>query len=803
MSVLWRKAWFDLWHHKGRTLLAILSVAAGVFALGAILGLVDQLLSGMDQAHRSVVPSHISVILRTHVPQETAEDLRQIEGVVDVEPVNQISVRYRATPDDEWALGTLVMRPDYQDQTYDRVVLKEGDWPQHPKIGIERLSSQHFGLDLGDRVLFELPAGEQSFEIGSKIRHPFVQPPLFGGQAHFFADAAGLAEFGIPEGLYGQLLVQVEPYSADRAQEVAAEIRSRLGKQGVGVVVTLYQDPDRHWGRMFVEGITLVLQIMALVSLFLSVVLVLNTTTALITQQTDQIGVIKAVGGRSSTVLKVYLVEILAYGLAALLISLPLAALFAYGASRWFLNLFNIEYQVFQVSARAITLQVLAAILAPVLAALWPILRGAALTVREAIATYGLGGDFGNSRMDRAIERISTRLLPSPYGVSLGNMFRRKGRLALTLLVLVTAGIMTLIVMSLISSTQLTLDNEMARRLYDVRIGFVRSQPTAEILAVIDTVEGTEDAQVWYSRNATLLRQGERLQDSAGLGAQLTGIPVGTEMYRPIVPNGRWLQPGDRRAIVLSQETADKNGIAVGDEVTLDLGDLGEETWQVVGTYRLVYGAGFVTEAIYAPLPAVLEAAGEPGQGTQVLVQTRAGTLETVTAVADELKTAFQNQGLAIDFYTTSVKLEERGYVDNQFGTVVSMLLGLAALVATVGAIGLMGSLGISVVERRREIGVMRAVGARSRTIISLFVMEGALQGVLSWLIAVPLSFVLAQPLARALGQTMIEVDLDYAYNFPFVFVWLAVILILSVLASILPARDAIRVSVRESLAYG
>jgi putative ABC transport system permease protein len=79
------------------------------------------------------------------------------------------------------------------------------------------------------------------------------------------------------------------------------EIRSRLGKQGIGVVVTLYQDPERHWGRMFVEGVTLVLQIMALVSLFLSVVLVLNTTNALITQQTDQIGVIKAVGGRSST----------------------------------------------------------------------------------------------------------------------------------------------------------------------------------------------------------------------------------------------------------------------------------------------------------------------------------------------------------------------------------------------------------------------------------------------------------------------------------------------------------------------
>jgi putative ABC transport system permease protein len=157
---------------------------------------------------------------------------------------------------------------------------------------------------------------------------------------------------------------------------------------------------------------------------------------------------------------------------------------------------------------------------------------------------------------------------------------------------------------------------------------------------------------------------------------------------------------------------------------------------------------------------------------------------------------------MAIDFYTTSIRLEERAYVDNQFGTVVSMLLGLAMLVATVGGIGLMGALGISVVERRREIGVMRSIGAPSRIIITLFVMEGVLQGVMSWLLAVPLSFVLARPLARALGQTMIEVDLDYAFNYPFVFVWLGAVLAISILASVLPARDAIGVSVRESLAY-
>jgi putative ABC transport system permease protein len=122
--------------------------------------------------------------------------------------------------------------------------------------------------------------------------------------------------------------------------------------------------------------------------------------------------------------------------------------------------------------------------------------------------------------------------------------------------------------------------------------------------------------------------------------------------------------------------------------------------------------------------------------------------------------------------------------------------------VAVVGGIGLMGSLSISVVERTREIGVMRAIGARSVTIMGMFVMEGVLQGFLSWIIAVPISFMVGRALANALGQTMFEANLDYQYSFQAVIIWLVGILIISTLASVLPARSATRVSVRDSLAY-
>jgi putative ABC transport system permease protein len=699
------------------------------------------------------------------------------------------------------------MRPDYAAQRFDLLELTAGDWPGTTELpaeslGIERLSGQYYGLALGDEVLLEIGDDEVTYSLTGEIRHPFVQPPPFGGQAHFFTDAAGLARSGIPEGAFGQLLVQVEPYSEEYAQQVADDIRADLAGRGIGVAVTLFQDPVTHWGRMFVDGINLVLKIMAVVSLIMSVVLVLNSTTALITQQTDEIGVIKAVGGQRSTIMKLYLTGLLIYGLLALAIALPLSVAFAFLMSQWFLNLFNIDYAVFQLSRSALLLQVAAALLAPLLAGLWPILKGASITVREAIATYGLGADFGSSRLDRWVEKLGTAFLPASYAVTFGNIFRRKGRLLMTLAVLVMAGVMYLVVMSLISSTVRTLDNEMSRQNYDLRIGFSQEQPLVEIRQVVDQEESVEAAEVWFSRNATILRQGARLQDSSGLGAQLVGIPADSDMYRPIIAAGRWLEAGDVGSVVISQETAETNDLQVGDTITVDLGELGAAEWKIVGAYRVVYGNGFLTESIYAPLAAVHRVTGQNGMGTQVIVRTGAASLAESAASADALKTLFKDNGMAVDLYATSVKLEERAFADNQFGSVTSMLLGLAFLVAVVGGVGLMGSLGISVLERGREIGVMRAVGAQSRTILSLFVMEGGLQGFLSWLIAVPLALVVARPLARQLGLTMIEVDLDYAFNWAAVAIWLMVILVIALGASILPARKAMRVSVRESLAF-
>ena len=136
------------------------------------------------------------------------------------------------------------------------------------------------------------------------------------------------------------------------------------------------------------------------------------------------------------------------------------------------------------------------------------------------------------------------------------------------------------------------------------------------------------------------------------------------------------------------------------------------------------------------------------------------------------------------------------------FEIIAILLLAMSVLAAVVGGIGLMGTMSINVLERRREIGMMRATGATSPVVAGIFVFEGVLIGVLSWVLAVPLSYPAAKLFGRVIGDTLLSADLYFHYSVAGALAWLVIVVVVAVLASLLPALQATRVSVREALAY-
>jgi putative ABC transport system permease protein len=234
--------------------------------------------------------------------------------------------------------------------------------------------------------------------------------------------------------------------------------------------------------------------------------------------------------------------------------------------------------------------------------------------------------------------------------------------------------------------------------------------------------------------------------------------------------------------------------------VTLDLGELGKDKWTVVGTYDPVFAGAFSSDTIYAPASGLYSATKKYNQGSLLYLRTARHDGVFTDSVTTELKQLYDDRGLKV--VQSLTQAQQRQTNDFQFNIVVYMMLALSVIVALVGGIALMGALSIGVIERTKEIGVLRAVGARSRTILGIFIMEGVLQGLLSWLIALPVSWFASPLLARALGIAMFGATLDYQFNWQAVGLWFVFMVFISAAASILPANSATRISVRDSLAY-
>ncbi|MEQ1531753.1 MAG: FtsX-like permease family protein, partial [Methylococcales bacterium] len=485
----------------------------------------------------------------------------------------------------------------------------------------------------------------------------------------------------------------------------------------------------------------------------------------------------------------------------AIMLAIPPSLFGAYFSSCRLLALFNIDCGGFAVSPRGIGFMILGGLLAPLLAALPAILRGATMNVRMAMASYGLATDFGYNLFDRGLEKLAARFLPTLYAAALGNLFRRKARWLLTQSVLIIAGILFLVLMSLIASVNLTLDNETARSRYALRVGFSSDQPTQKVIAA--TQVPAKNLELWRRLPITLLKNNGSIQQKGSLGLQVLALPANTTLYQPLIESGRWLQAGDagQRVLVLSADTAQLNNITVGDTVQARLG-ASQQDWQVIGLYRWLAVSSYSVEPVYAPLATVENLSQHQDLASLALIAAPINTLSEEADYLRKLKQRFKDHGIQLDVYSTLAKLEQRQFARNQFNPVIGTLFGLAAMIACVSGIGLSGAVAISVLQRTREIGVLRAIGAPSTAIFRLFLMEGWLHVLCAWALTVPLAYLAAKPISEELGKTMLGIQLDFVFDAIAVLYWLGILLMLAFLAAYWPAKKAAQLTVKESLGH-
>ncbi|HMM43912.1 MAG TPA: FtsX-like permease family protein, partial [Thermomicrobiales bacterium] len=437
-----------------------------------------------------------------------------------------------------------------------------------------------------------------------------------------------------------------------------------------------------------------------------------------------------------------------------------------------------------------VALELALGLLVPLLAALVPVLRGTRITVREAVTSYGLSG---NDRPGGLLDRLLAGLrgFARPVLLSLRNTFRRRGRLALTLATLTIGGALFASVTTIQSSLDGTFDEMMDYWNYDVQVNLDEWASAEMAVQAVEAQPGVTAAEGWIATNASYLRP----DGSQNSNVWFTAGPADTALIQPTLVEGRWLLPDEGQALVVNVDIANDEGISVGDIVSLAV-EGQTLRWPVVG----ISTSQLIGPAVYAPYQPFSEAVGLTGMANRIIMQTERHDVAAQEDVARLAEDGLRAAGVPVA--QVDIVREMRGGTESVFSMLVVLLLVISILLVIVGSIGLTGAMSLNVIERTREIGVMRAIGATNGAIARILIVEGLTVGLLSWLLGAILAIPLSWGLAYALGVALVQSPLVFTFSYLGLGLWLVVVVVLSVVASILPARRAWRLSIREVLAY-
>ena len=797
LDTRWQKVLADLWKNRARTLIVALAIAVGVYAVGVVVNARTILVREYDGDQDGALPA--SAILQTYpFDDELSRGVARIPGVAAAEGRTQVHALVydrSGTPHDL----ILVAAPDLSDMQVDAVAPLGGKWPPAKReIVLERMSPAYLEVRAGFPMDVELDDGTvKTLEVVGTAFDAQKPSPDITGTSFGYIGVETLDSLGLAT-TTNELHIRVAENAGDEAHilSVVDEVEAYLKRSGRPVlgrsVIT------ESLAAPFIDTVVLILTTFGLVILVLSGFLVVNAMSSLITQQIPHIGVMKLVGARRGQIVSLYLATVLVYGLLAIGAAIPLSLLTARLLMTAMVNnLLNVMPESYTVPVPLLLVQASVGVLLPLLAGLAPVLQGTRTTTQQAMAGTGLGArGYGRGWIDRLIAPLERmRRMQRPILLALRNTLRHKGRLSQTLLVLTLGTALFISVISARVSVDATLEGFMRFHGYDVAVDLSQPERAARMEQAALQVGGVTAVEVWSVAGATRVRAGDTRSDSFALYA----VPATTTLMSPEILEGQWLADDRDQAanpIVVNTEFLDgEPDLRAGSDVELEIAGR-RAVWHIAG----VVPAEARGSAAYVRMEDYAYASRTAGQGTRLVAVTAGHDAESQEQAATLLSQALSGAGMDVSGTQTTQMIGSENSL--LFTIVVSFLILMALLLAAVGGLGLATTMSINIMERVREIGVLRAVGASNAAVSRIVVAEGVVIGLISWLAGSAISLLISPVLSSQLGLALIKLPLTYHYSWPAALGWFFAVQAVAVAASLGPARSAVRLTVREVLAY-
>jgi putative ABC transport system permease protein len=796
----WRKLLRDFDAIQGRIMMAIAAIALGIFAV-ALIGTAYAVLTREISSNYLATNPASAIIDFGAVDPKVVELIRENPAISDVEATSIVTARIELRQD-EWIPLLLFVIPDFSDLRINKVTPQAGDWPPpEGTILFEREALKLLGRSLGDKVEVQMPSGRTtSIVVSGAVHDPALAPAWQEQMAYGYVTAETFAAMGgnpVPELL--KVVVKDAVHDQAKVDATITSLAATLTKEGHPIHQIQVPPTGKHPHQGQMTAVLTMFLVFALLALFLAAVLVASIIDGLLAQQVRQIAVMKAIGARWGQIAGLYLVGVLAIAIAATLVGLPLGIVGGRGFASIIARLLNFDIRTYSVSLIFIAGLAVGGIGIPLAFAFVPINRAARLTVREAISDFGVSSAPGRDWIDGLLSKI--RGIDRTLLLSIRNAFRQRGRLVLTLGLLASAGGMFIASTSVQTAWDSFVVVSAHDRDYDLELQLDRYVPTANLTTLVSNIAGVSKVEPWSVTSAAIARPDgltvvRTYPDGGHASLDFRAVPDPTNLAHLVLLQGALPSKSQADGLVVNQGAwSQLRRPDIGDPVALTVADR-------TVTYRL---AAVVRQIVTLPSAYVSETAyqgatGTTGETNAIRIVAKNHDPNAVNFLAKEIEAALRGSSIHVAKSISESRMDSA--VGGHVRILVVSLIAMSILMAAVGLLGLASAQGISVAERTREFGIMRTIGGTNRVIIRNILSEGLFIGLLSVVATILLSLPLTMGIGSLVGTMSFGLPLPLTLSGPGLLIWLAILVVGSAAASLIPARRAARLTIRETLAY-
>ena len=779
----------DLTGRRARAAFAVATLALAVASISflAIPTLIDR---AMQDEARGGRLADVTLALR---PVELSDDqlaaLATLPGVAGVEATSSIDARVLIG--ERRAPARVIGVRDFATQEVDVVRIESGSLPGDDEL-VADVQDANVGLydgEAGDEVTVLSATGEDAtLRLTGRARSlPGGEYVQDNNVIVLYATAATVEDLSGEAGV-DRLALRLDDPGPDAAEATIEAVRAQLeGMPGFRGVANLpaVRAPGDWPGKADTEAFARFLSALTVLALLSAVVLISSTMSTLVAEQTREIGIMRAVGARRRQVAAVYLRTTLLLGGIAALVGAALGVLLANLLASYFASLFWVVDVDFGVDPGVLAVSLLVGLLAPPLAALPAIRRGLRVDLREALEASG--STFGGQGpADRVLRRA--RFLPRPMQIGLRNVGRRKRRSLATALIVALAVGNLLAVLGVAAAATEASRRSWSSHLEDLQVATGgRDLFDTEAEEAIRATPGVAEAEPVLKTTVLL----------DGRDAFVWGLEPDPLLDHRLA-DGRWFtaaeDQGEARVAVVERNIAQLLDIEVDDEVTIESA-AGRTDFRVVGLADNQQEDG---TAVYVPLTTARALIDQPVGANAYWI--RAESPEP--AVVDRTTTLVEDRLAALGYEVeteVSYVAEQDEVAANRSLTTTIGLLGF--LIVAMSMVGLANAITTNVLERTREIGIVRCIGARGRDVRRIFTTEGVAIAVVGWVIGIPLGYAFTRLLVWLIWEVA-EVRIPVLFPPVNVLVALVGTVVLSLLVLHLPVRRAVRFRPGDALRY-